>query len=69
MVTLDVNIFVSASAQVAVSCRLRGADAVYVAVAQEFRATMITWDNEVLLRDAAVVPTMTPTDWLAANPI
>ncbi len=49
--------------------RLRGADAVYIAVAQEHGTTLITWDKEVLTRGAQAVPTMTPTDWLAANPI
>ncbi len=30
----------------AITCRLRGADAVYVAVAQEYGTTLITWDAE-----------------------
>lgn len=55
--------------QVALTYRLRGADAVYVAVAQEFGATLITWDKEMLTRGGLAVPTMTPTDWLAANPV
>jgi len=52
----------------AITCRLRGADAVYVAVAQEYSSTLITWDQELLERGTLAVPTMTPTDWLAANP-
>lgn len=48
--------------------RLRGPDAVYVAVAQEFGTTLITWDAEMLMRGAQTVPVMTPSDWLAANP-
>ncbi len=56
------------SADIAVTCRLRGADAVYVAVAQEYGTTLITWDAEVLARGAAAVTAMTPADWLAANP-
>ena len=55
--------------QVALTYRLRGADAVYVAVTQEFGTTLITWDREMLTRGGLVVPTMTPTDWLAANPV
>lgn len=57
------------AADLAISCRLRGADAVYAAVAQEFGTTLITWDQELLTRGASAVPTQTPTDWLAANPI
>lgn len=56
------------AAHIAVSCRLRGPDAVYVAVAQEFGTTLITWDVELLTRGVLSVPTMTPSDWLAANP-
>ena len=56
------------AAQIAISCRLRGADAVYVALAQELGTSLITWDNEILMRTTAVVTAMTPTDWLAANP-
>ncbi len=56
------------AAQIAATYRLRGADAVYVAVAQEFGTTLITWDAEMLTRGAQAVPVMTPSDWLAANP-
>lgn len=49
-------------------CRLRGADAVYVAVAQEYGATLIIWDQELLTRGAAAITVVTPADWLAANP-
>ncbi len=57
------------SVQTALTCRLRGADAVYVAVAQKFGTTLVTWDAEVLARGTAAVSVMTPTDWLVANPI
>jgi len=56
------------SADLAILCRLRGPDAVYVALAQEFGTTLITWDAEMLTRGARAVPVLTPTDWLAANP-
>jgi predicted nucleic acid-binding protein len=52
------------AAEVAARLRLRGADAVYVALAEEFNATLITWDNEMLQRSAAVVPLLTPTAWI-----
>ena len=56
------------AAQVAATYRPRGADAVYVAVAQEFGTTLVTWDTEMLTRGAQAVTVMTPSDWLAANP-
>ena len=46
---------------------MRGADAVYVAVAEEFGTMLITWDAEMLSRGAQAVAVMTPSDWLAAN--
>ena len=52
------------AATIAATHLLRGADSVYVAVAQEFEATLITWDDEMLNRGASVVSTMTPSMWL-----
>ena len=40
----------------------------YVAVAQEYGTTLITWDQELLARGAAAVTVMTPADGLAVNP-
>ena len=56
------------AAQTAIQCRLRGADACYVAVAAEFGATLVTWDAEMLQRGANAVTTQTPADWLTRNP-
>lgn len=53
------------AAYIAVRQRLRGADSVYVAVAEESGATLITWDNEMLKRAPGVVTTITPAEWLA----
>ena len=58
----------SRAAEIAMNYGLRGADAVYVAVAEAFAATLLTWDVEMLERAPAVVPTMTPADWLARQP-
>lgn len=58
-----------ATVQIALTYRLRGADAVYAAVAQEYGTTLITWDQELLTRGVAAVPTLTPQGWLAANPV
>ena len=51
-------------AQKAVSCgamaKLRGADAVYAAVAEDASCLLITWDKELLLRAKSIVQTCTP---------
>lgn len=57
------------AAQSAAYQRLRGADSIYVATAEEFATTLITWDSEMLKRGAAVVSAMTPADWLNAHQI
>ncbi len=44
---------------------LRGADAVYAAVAMQAGCTLITLDNEQLTRPVSVVTTQTPTAALA----
>jgi len=56
------------AATVAANHAIRGADSVYVQLASESGAILITWDNEMLARAPVVVQTMTPGDWLAANP-
>ena len=57
------------SVDAAAARRLRGPDAVCVAVAQEYGTALITWDQEMLTRGAAAVAVMTPSGCLAANPI
>ena len=52
------------AAYLAIAHRLRGADAVYIAVAEAFGATLITWDAEMLQRGPAAVMTITPSVWL-----
>ena len=56
------------AARLAADVRLRGADSVYVATAVETATTLITWETQILQRAKVAVTTMTPTDWLAANP-
>lgn len=56
------------AADIAANHFLRGADSLYVQVAKEYSATLMTWDSEMLQRAPAIVSTMTPTEWLAANP-
>lgn len=55
------------AARIAAVHRLRGADAVYCAVAEAAGATLITWDGEMLERCPAVVRTMTPAEWVATQ--
>lgn len=52
------------AAQIAIAHRLRGADSIYAAVAELCQATLVTWDEEMLERCQAVVPTFTPTEWM-----
>lgn len=56
------------AAEIASTCRLRGSDACYVALAKETGAALITWDREMLERGAKVVRTCTPTEWLREQP-
>lgn len=51
------------AAEIASHHRLRGADAVYVAVAEARQATLVTWGQEMLHRAAALVPARTPDAW------
>lgn len=53
-----------AAADLAVHCRLRGADAVYVALAAGRQPPLITLDGEMLERAPAQVWRMTPAEWL-----
>ena len=55
------------AAQIAVEHRLRGADAVYAAVAVAFDAALISWDQEMLKRCPPAVETMAPDHWCKAR--
>lgn len=52
-------------AQRAADYRLRGADAVYDAVAQQFSTTLVTLDGEQRTRAATIVTVQTPAEALA----
>ena len=60
--------FSESAAVVAITCSLRGADAIYVALARQENACLITLDDEMLKRSAPAVLAMTPGDWLLQNP-
>lgn len=57
-----------AAAAIAAQRFLRGADAVYAALARQLGTSLVTWDHELLKRAVAMVPTVTPADWLLQNP-
>jgi predicted nucleic acid-binding protein len=64
-VTLDIPLAFRA---VDIENRLRGADAVYVAVAEDFDAVLISWDEEMLERCPESVLAMSPEKWLENAP-
>lgn len=50
------------SVSVAAGMRLKGADAIYVALASLVSAPLVTWDKEQIERGAQIVFTQTPTE-------
>lgn len=65
LVTLD-DALLDEAALLAADRALKGADAVYVAVARRHGCTLVTLDREQRERAAPVVPVMTPQEALAA---
>lgn len=65
-VPLDVSLS-SESMRLAAMLRLRGADAVYVALAATYREPLITLDAEMLERTHGVAEALTPEQWLQAH--
>ncbi len=61
LVALDLTL-ARRAARLARDYRLRGADSVYLAVAETLGATLITWDGEVLGRGPADVSRLTPIE-------
>ena len=55
------------AAALAARCRLRGADAVYVALAEALAETLITLDQEILDRSSVVVRSVTPAAWVQSR--
>ena len=56
------------AALLAARWRLRGADAVHVALAKRLNVPLVTLDGEILTRAARTVRVQTPADWLRKNP-
>ncbi|HEU4325064.1 MAG TPA: PIN domain-containing protein [Roseiflexaceae bacterium] len=53
------------AAEIAADYALRGADAIYVAVARRYNCALVSLDREQRERSSAVVTTYTPTEALA----
>ena len=60
--------FAETAVRVAITCSLRGADAVYVALALQESAPLVTLDDEMRKRGAPAILAITPADWLRQNP-
>lgn len=63
-VSLD-DLLARQAAALAAAHRLRGADAVYAAVSQQFATTLVSRDREHLTRLAGIIPVMHPVAALA----
>lgn len=59
LVPVDMDLATRAR-HLAVALRLRGVDAVYLALAVQRRLTLTTWDREQLERGRSVVDVLTP---------
>ena len=57
------------AADLAATHRLRGADAIYVAVARRYGTTIVSRDDEQRARGAAVVACQTPEEALEASAV
>ena len=55
------------AAALAASCKLRGADAVFVALAEALDQPLITLDREILERASRIVETDAPDVWVNRN--
>lgn len=52
------------AAGLAARCKLRGAEAVYVALAEALETPLITLGREILDRSKRIVRALTPAGWL-----
>jgi predicted nucleic acid-binding protein len=58
------DVLADRAASLAARCKLRGADAVYVALAEALDQPLITLDQEILDRSSGVIETSTPSIWV-----
>jgi predicted nucleic acid-binding protein len=59
LVAVEHSLGIQAS-RIAANYQLRGADALYVTVAQQLNIPLISWDNEHLTRTSGLITTYTP---------
>ncbi len=55
------------AADVAATCSLRGADAVYVATARDVDGVLITLDRELQARGSRMARVLSPAEWTSAS--
>lgn len=60
LVSIDHGLGIEA-ARIAANLRLRGADAIYVAVASQLDIPLVSWDQEQLNRTSSLITTYEPT--------
>jgi predicted nucleic acid-binding protein len=60
LVSIDHALGIQAS-RIAAKHRLRGADALYVAVAAQLNVPLVSWDNEHISRVSGLITSYTPT--------
>ena len=66
LVTVDIDL-AQLGAQLAAELRLRGSDALYVALAYRLSIPLVTWDEEQRERGTPVVTAMTPPEALSSQ--
>jgi predicted nucleic acid-binding protein len=66
LVAVDHSLGIQAS-RIAANYQLRGADALYVTVAQQLNIPLVSWDNEHLTRTSGLITTYTPATHPLAN--
>ena len=60
MAVLDASVYGQQAAQIAADYKIRGCDAIYVALAQQLDDYLITLDNQQYTRGAYIIDTRRP---------
>ena len=59
--------FAEVAARLAARRQIRGADALYLALAKETKTSLVTWEGELLEQSSAGFRVITPGAWIEAN--